>query len=153
MVRDAERVKIVMNKLNARTRRIVQALLYEAIAIAICTPLIAVLFNHPPGSSLRLTITTAAIALVWNYIFNTLFEKWESHQAVRGRSASRRLIHSICFEGGLAIFLIPLVAWWLDVSFWTAFLTDLAFLSFFFVYTIVFTWAFDRIIGLPASAR
>ena len=49
--------------------------------------------------------------------------------------------------------LVPLVAWWYSVSLWQALLMDLALLVFFLVYTFVFTWAFDRVFGLPASAR
>ena len=49
--------------------------------------------------------------------------------------------------------LVPVMAYWLDTSFWNAFLADLGFLFFFLVYAIVFTWAFDRIVGLPHSAR
>jgi uncharacterized membrane protein len=44
------------------------------------------------------------------------------------------------------------MAWWLDVSWWTALLLDLGLLLFFLVYTFVFTWAFDRLFGLPAAA-
>ena len=52
-------------------------------------------------------------------------------------------------KGGLALLLVPLVAHWLDMSYWHAFITDLGLLMFFLVYTMVFTWAFDRVFGLP----
>jgi len=84
--------------------------------------------------------------------FNAMFERWESRQAVRGRSVRRRVAHAIGFEGGLALFLIPLVAWGLGVSLVEAFWLDLGLLAFFLVYTFVFNWAFDRVFGLPASA-
>ena len=48
--------------------------------------------------------------------------------------------------------LVPIMAWWLDVTLLTAFVADLGILAFFFVYAIVFTWTFDRIFGLPQSA-
>jgi uncharacterized membrane protein len=41
---------------------------------------------------------------------------------------------------------------WLDISWQAAFVANLALLAFFFVYAIGFTWAFDRVFGLPASA-
>ena len=49
--------------------------------------------------------------------------------------------------------LVPLVAHWLDMSYWHALITDLGLLLFFLVYTMVFTWVFDRVFGLPASAQ
>ncbi|MDR7305419.1 PACE efflux transporter [Rhodoferax saidenbachensis] len=134
------------------TRRIVQAALYESIAIAVVTPTLALAFSHPPGSAFVLSAVMSTIALAWNYVFNSLFERWEASQAVKGRSLARRIAHGVGFEGGLAIILMPMMAWWLDISLWAAFVADLGLLAFFFVYTVAFTWAFDRIFGLPASA-
>lgn len=71
---------------------------------------------------------------------------------MRGRSFVRRLQHGIGFEGGLVVMLVPVMALWLDVSALSAFLANLGLLAFFFVYAIVFTWAFDRVFGLPESA-
>ena len=135
------------------TRRIVQAALYEGIAIAVVTPTLMLAFSHPPGSALMLSVLMSSIALTWNYLFNLVFERWEARQTVKGRSLARRIAHGIGFEGGLAIILMPVMAYWLDVSLWTAFVADLGLLAFFFVYTVAFTWAFDRIFGLPLSAQ
>jgi uncharacterized membrane protein len=93
------------------------------------------------------------VALSWNYVYNAAFELWEARQAARGRSLARRLAHSAGFELGLVVLLVPLIAWWLDVTLWQALLADLGLMAFFFFYTMVFTWAFDRVFGLPASAR
>jgi uncharacterized membrane protein len=134
-------------------RRILQAFLYEGIAIAVVTPTLSLAFEHPPGSALVLSAVMSGVALAWNYVFNALFERWESRQKVRGRSALRRLTHGLGFEGGLALILMPVMAHWLEISLWEAFLADLGLLVFFFFYTVGFTWAFDRIFGLPPSAR
>ena len=55
--------------------------------------------------------------------------------------------------GGLALMLIPMMAWWFDVGLWEATLMEAGLLVFFLVYTYAFNWAFDRIFGLPASAQ
>ncbi|OYQ40220.1 hypothetical protein CHU94_13000 [Rhodoferax sp. TH121] len=135
------------------TRRVVQAALYESIAIAVVTPTLALAFAHPPGSAFVLSAVMSSIALAWNYIFNSLFERWEARQTVKGRSPKRRFVHGLGFEGGLAIILAPVMAYWLDISLWAAFVADLGLLAFFFFYTVGFTWAFDRIFGLPQSAQ
>ena len=49
-------------------------------------------------------------------------------------------------------FLVPVFAWWLDVSLWQALVMDLGLVVFFLIYTFVFNWAFDLVFGLPASA-
>ncbi len=138
--------------MNPLTRRIVQAVLYEAIAIAAVGPGLALFFAEPMTSTLGLAVLMSTIALVWNYIFNGLFERWEVRQDTKGRSFKRRVMHGLGFEGGLVFLLIPVVAYWLNTSLLAAFVTNLGVLVFFFVYAIVFTWAFDRIFGLPQSA-
>jgi len=138
--------------MTPRTRRVLQALLYECGAIAIVGPVLGLVFGKPAGSTFALAAVLSAIALGWNYVYNALFERWESRQAVRGRSAARRLAHSAGFELGLVVLLVPLIAWWLGVTLWQALLADLGLMAFFFFYTMAFTWAFDRVFGLPASA-
>ncbi|MCV2363284.1 PACE efflux transporter [Paucibacter sp. DJ1R-11] len=139
--------------MSPRQRRVLQALLYEAIAVAMMGPAVAWMFAASLQSSALLALAMSSIALAWNYVFNALFERWEARQTVKGRSLGRRLLHGIGFEGGLVLFLVPLMAWWLDISLLEALIADLAILAFFFVYAIVFTWAFDRVFGLPASAQ
>ncbi len=134
-------------------RRILQAVLYEFFAVALVGPALALLFDEPIGSSLQLALVMSTIALVWNYLFNLLFERWEATQSVAGRSALRRFVHGLGFEGGLVFILVPVMAFWLDISFGAAFVANLGVFVFFFVYAIAFTWAFDRVFGLPPSAR
>lgn len=134
-------------------RRVLQAVLYEAIAVAMVGPAVAWMFATSLHSSALLALAMSSIALAWNYVFNGLFERWEARQTVKDRSVGRRLLHGIGFEGGLVLFLVPLMAWWLNISLLQALIADLAILAFFFVYAIAFTWAFDRVFGLPESAR
>jgi uncharacterized membrane protein len=133
-------------------RRVLQALLYEVFAIAFVGPVLGWAFNKPQTSTLLLAVLLSSIALCWNYVFNALFERWESRQLVKGRSFARRLAHGAGFEGGLTVLLVPVMAYWLDTSFLTAFLANLGLLAFFFVYAMGFTWAFDKVFGLPQSA-
>lgn len=126
--------------------------MYELIAIAFVGPILSFAFDEPQTSTLGLAVVLSSIALGWSYAFNTLFERWESRQAVKGRSFARRLAHGLGFEGGLTVILIPVMALWLDISPLKAFIANLGLLAFFFVYAIVFTWVFDRMFGLPDSA-
>ncbi len=139
-------------RMGPRTRRVVQAVLYETFAVIFVATALAWAFREPAGSALGLAVLTSGIALAWNYVFNSLFERWERKQAVKGRSWRRRVAHGIGFEGGLAVLLIPVMAWWLNTSLWLAFLADAGLLVFFLFYTMAFTWAFDRVFGLPQSA-
>lgn len=139
--------------MTPRNRRLLQALLYEVIAIAVVGPVLSLAFTKPPASTFGLAVVLSTIALTWNYVFNWMFERWESRQAVRGRSLARRLAHGVGFEGGLAILLVPVMSLWLEITPLAAFVANLGLLVFFFLYAIAFTWSFDRIFGLPQSAR
>ena len=138
--------------MSPQRRRVLQAILYEVFAVAFVTPILSLAFDEPATSSFGLAVTLSSIALTWNYVFNSLFERWEARQTKRGRSLARRLVHGIGFEGGLVILFIPVMALWLKTSALNAFLTNLGLLVFFFVYAVAFTWVFDRVFGLPESA-
>ncbi|WP_225781910.1 PACE efflux transporter [Xenophilus sp. Marseille-Q4582] len=133
-------------------RKIVYVSLYEGFAILFASIGLAALSGAGAGKSTALAVASSVVAVVWNLVFNTLFEAWEARQPVRGRSVRRRVAHALGFEGGLAAILVPLFAWWLGISLWEALLFDAALLIFFLVYTFVFNWCFDRVFGLPASA-
>lgn len=138
--------------MNPKSRRVLQAVLYEAIAVAVVGPTLAFIFAESVSSSIGLALFMSTIALGWNYLFNGWFERWEARQSVKGRSFLRRLAHGLGFEGGLVVMLVPVMAWWLNTSLLKALVADLGILAFFFVYAIAFTWIFDRIFGLPHSA-
>ena len=116
------------------------------------TPILSFSFDAEVSSTLPLSVLMATIALSWNYVFNALFERWEKKQTTKGRSWQRRLVHGAGFEGGLVLVLVPLTAYWLNISLWQALLAEIGLLLTFFIYAIVFTWAFDKVFGLPASA-
>lgn len=139
--------------MSPRARRVVQAVLYEVFAIVFVGPVLSLAFDKPPASTLALAFVLSSIALTWNYVFNAIFERWESRQAKKGRSLARRVAHGVGFEGGLVLILIPVMSLWLSITPWEAFLANVGLLVFFFFYAIAFTWLFDRVFGLPESAK
>jgi uncharacterized membrane protein len=138
--------------LQGARRKIVYVSLYELIAIAVSSTGLAA----GSGSSLQqagvLAVASSVIAVVWNLVYNSLFERWEARQAVRGRSFKRRAAHALGFELGFVFMLVPLFAWWLGITLWHALVLDVGLALFFLVYTFAFNWAFDKVFGLPASA-
>lgn len=133
-------------------RKVVYISIYEIIAITICSVGFAALSERSLGHAGVLSLIASAIAVSWNLLFTIVFEAWEARQTVRGRSFRRRLAHALGFEGGLILLLVPVIAWWLDVSLLHALVMDLGLAAFFLFYTFVFNWSFDRIFGLPLSA-
>ena len=135
------------------TRRVVYLVIYEALAIAIVTLALAFASGQAAEHTGVVAVGSSIIAVVWNFTFNTAFEAWESRQLVRGRSLKRRVAHAVLFEIGLVVMLVPLFAWWLDVSLLHAFILDVGLTLFFLVYTFLYSLGFDTIFGLPASAQ
>lgn len=135
------------------TRKIVYAVAFETGGILMGAAVLRLLSGAPAEATLGLAVSGALIALVWSYIFNALFEMWEARQSVRGRSFRRRTAHALLFEGGLTLIILPATAWFLSVGLARAFVYELGLVLFYLGYAWVFTWAFDRIFGLPESAR
>lgn len=138
--------------LQGPKRRVIYVSLYETIAI-IVSSLIFMAIGQSAEHSGVMAVVASALAIIWNVSFNTLFERWEARQTVKGRSILRRVVHAIGFEGGLALMLIPLMAWWFGISLWEATVMEAGLLVFFLIYTYAFNWSFDRLFGLPASAQ
>lgn len=133
-------------------RRVVYVALFEGIAIAITSTSFAALTGSGMGHASVAAAGSSVVAVVWNFIYNALFERWEARQTKRGRGLVRRIAHALGFEGGLLVVLVPLIAWWLRISIGAAFAMNIGLVAFFLVYGYVFNLAFDALFGLPASA-
>ena len=136
----------LMLMLKPVTRRIVYVTIFELLAIVFATLLLSAMNDGSAQNSLPVAIASSTAAVIWNFIYNTLFERWERRNNVRHRSVLLRAIHAIGFEGGLVLILIPLFMWWYSVGPLTALMMEAALLVFFLVFTFVFTWIFDRIV-------
>ena len=134
-------------------RKIIYAVSFETLGTLLASAALMLMSDADAGASLALSILTATIALTWSFVFNTIFETWEARQPIKGRSLARRSAHAILFEGGLVLICIPVMAWWLQVGYLQALVYEAGLIAIFIAYTYVFTWGFDRVFGLPASAR
>ncbi len=130
--------------------RIRHAISFEVIGIALATPLAALAFHLPAGQSAVLVVASAILAMAWNYIYNLGFDHLLA--AWRGTTQKTPLLrvgHALLFELGLLALLLPLVAWYLQISLWDALLLDLTLALFYMVYAFAFNWAYDRLFPLP----
>ncbi|WP_321887072.1 PACE efflux transporter [Paraburkholderia bannensis] len=133
-------------------RRVVYLTLFEGLGILITGTSFASVAGSGADRAGAAAIFTSLVAVAWNALYNWLFERWEARQTQRGRSPLRRVLHAIGFEGGLVIFLVPMIALTLRVSLFEAFAMDIGLTVFFLVYAYIFNLVFDAVFGLPASA-
>ena len=134
--------------LSPRLRRVLYVACFEVIAVVSSTALLTLMSGSAAESSLVIAIAISAIAVSWNYIFNTFFEMWERARGGRARGVLLRCIHACLFEGGLVVAIVPLYMIWYGIGLWQALQMEVALLAFFLVYTFVFTWCFDLIFPL-----
>lgn len=132
-------------------RRVVFAVVFELLAILFTTLILRVAGNEGT-SSFAVAVTSSAVALAWNVVYNGLFERAERALGVQGRPWWARALHTLGFEGGLILFLVPAVALLLGVSLGEALVIELGLIVFFLVYNAVYTYVFDSVFGLPDSA-
>ncbi|MDA3558028.1 PACE efflux transporter [Acinetobacter sp. AOR15_HL] len=134
-------------------RRIVYVSSYEVIGMIISSVGLAIFAGDSVEHTGPLSVMITTIAVTWNFIYNVLYEKWEARQISNIRTVKRRIGHAIGFQLTLVLFLIPLIAWWMDISLIAAFWLDVAFIIIIPIYTFIFNWSFDKLFGLPASAQ
>ncbi len=133
--------------------RVRHALLFEVIGLAIFMPGAAWLFNQPVSHMGVIGVVSATVATVWNFVYNLGFD----HAMIRlaGSPAKTlwiRVAHAILFEAGLVLLLVPVIAWYLGISLWTALVMDVAIVTFYLVHAFVFNLAYDRIFPIPTGA-
>ncbi|MFJ2990069.1 multidrug/biocide efflux PACE transporter [Collimonas sp. NPDC087041] len=133
-----------MNIKKTWIERATHALIFEVLAVAITAPILAWVMKVPMAHAGLLTLMISLVAMTWNMIFNALFDRVERHWRLV-RTMSMRVVHAIAFEAGLVATVVPLVAWWLDMSLLDALILDIGLVLFFLPYTFVFNLVYDKL--------
>ncbi|KIU54487.1 PACE efflux transporter [Comamonas sp. C11] len=125
---------------------------YETLGLAVGMVVMTLLTGESPATTGPLALMITGVATVWNLAFNYLFEAWERRQRDRTRTVRRRILHALGFQLTLVCFLVPLIAWWLEITLMQALVLDLVFIVYIPFFTFAYNWAFDRSFGVPSSA-
>ena len=133
-----------MHPTKSITERVCQALGFEGLVLLICTPLLVWITGRPALEMGAVTLGLSLLALTWNIIFNSLFDRLKVRLQLSGGGWTR-VLHALMFEGGLIIVAVPLIAAWLNISLMQAFILDIGVLLFFLPYTYVYHWASDAV--------
>ncbi len=137
---------------SSAVRRLIYVAAYETSA-ALCVGAIFFIEGQDIVKAIPMSLAVSAISAFWNFLWNTIFEAMERRFGWKGRPARVRILQAVCFEGGLALIVIPVMAWWFGITFLEALATEISVLAFLLLFTFAFNWLFDRIAGLPDSAR
>jgi len=140
-----------MRDIMRNTRdRIRHALSFEIIGLFLVVPLGAVGFGMHMQDIGVVAIAAATIATLWNYIYNIGFDRaLKRKRGTVHKTMPLRVLHAVLFEAGLLLFTLPLIALYLGIGLWQAFVMDLAFVVFYLIYAFVFNYSYDKIFPLP----
>jgi uncharacterized membrane protein len=124
--------------------RVLHALLFEVLAIGISAPLAAWITGETVLSMGLLTAVIATIAVLWNMFYNWAFDCLQNRHGFE-RTLWVRAIHSVGFELGLIIIVIPLMVWWLETTLWHALALDIGLVLFYLPYAFVYNLCYDKV--------
>jgi uncharacterized membrane protein len=133
-----------MNMNKSFAERCFQAVTFEVLAIIISAPLLVWLMGVPIVDAGLLTLMISLLAMTWNVIFNALFDRIERRLGLK-RTLRVRAVHAVGFELGLIVTVVPLAAWWLNISLLDALLLDIGVVLFFLPYTFLFNLGYDKL--------
>ncbi len=126
------------------SERVLHALLFEILAIGISAPLAAWLAGQSVLSMGVLTAVIATMAVLWNMLYNWLFDRLQTRYEF-DRTLWVRALHACGFELGLIIVAVPFVAWWLDATLWHALVLDIGLVLFYLPYAFFFNLGYDKV--------
>lgn len=122
--------------------RVFHAVTFEAIATLICAPVGAYLMQRSVWEMGGLTIILATAAMIWNIIYNAIFDRlWPVSRVVR--NVKVRIFHALGFECGFIVIGVNIAAFVLGISMLQAFLLELGIILFFLPYTMLYNWVYD----------
>jgi uncharacterized membrane protein len=134
----------MQSKNKSLIERIFHAVSFEVIAVMICAPIGAWLLNRSVAQVGALTMMLASVAMLWNIVYNTIFDRlWPVRRVVR--NVKVRSLHALGFETGFILIGVPIAAWVLSIGVVQAFMLEIGFFLFFLPYTMVYNWAYDTL--------
>lgn len=122
--------------------RVFQAITFELLAMALIVPTSALMMKQEASDMLVVSIGLSLFAMLWNYIYNVWFDKIVGPNRIE-RTLLIRIVHALCFEGGMLLVTIPLVSWYLSLSLIDTLILEAGVLIFILIYTAVFNWLYD----------
>lgn len=128
--------------------RLMHAVMFELMLLLICVPLISIIFNRSMSNAGTMSLALSLTAMVCNYIYNYAFDRilLALKRHLYPRSFKLRAVHSVLFEIFLLFFSLPLIMWWLDLSFYKALMLDVSMACFVPFYALGFNWLFDIVL-------
>lgn len=126
--------------------RIRHALLFECLALALVIPSGSHLFGLQTETMGVIGVGSAVTAVLWNYLYNLGFDHLLQYfTGSTTKTLLLRVIHTLLFEAGLQIVLLPAIALYLKISLLDSFYMSFSIALFYLVYAFFFNLAYDSL--------
>lgn len=125
-----------------KKERIFHAVFFEFLLLILMLLALKWFTDHRLSDLLLVIVSISVMAVVWNFIFNFIFDKFFTAPR-ETRSFGVRVFHTLAFELVLLAMTLPLVAYLLDIGLWAAFVMDISMTLSVMVYAFCFNWAYD----------
>lgn len=133
--------------------RIRHALGFEVIGLLLCVPVASSATSANIVHVGLLGGGMSVLATVWNFAYNVSVDRFML--AFTGRlekNVLERVVHAICFELGLLLLTLPVIAYTLSIGLLEALVIDLWFVVFYVFYAFFYNLAYDKLFPLQPSA-
>lgn len=134
--------------------RLRQIALFEGLGLLLITPGFAWASGQPLESSFALLAALSLMAALWNGGYNTAVDWLQAHHfgtRADQRGWRGRVLHALCFEGGLLLLTLPVIVAWTGLAWLTALVADLGLALVYTAYAFIFNLGYDRL--FPIAAR
>lgn len=118
---------------------------FEVIGLIIFIPLASSVSGFDSQLVGSMAVVGSIIAMLWNYFYNWVFDR--VLLKLRGeldKTVLLRMLHAFMFECGLLSLYLPLIAWYLNISLWSAFMMGVSMATFYLVYAFFYNWIYDK---------
>lgn len=122
--------------------RIFHAVLFEAVLLLIMILVASFATEKSSGDLAIVGVFLSLLAVVWNYVYNIIFDKLFGAQRIH-RGLKLRVLHSVSFEAGFIVIGVPVIAWFLEISLLAALMLEAGLFVVILLYTLLFNWLYD----------
>lgn len=141
--------------LRSSRERLIQTLCFEALGLAIVTPLFAIFAGTSGGESLLVLVALSVAVMGWAALYNTAFDWAELRRTGRvasDRPHGLRLVHGAGLEVSAAFVTWPLIVWLTPLGWIEALVADFGLTLAYAVYGYFFHLGFDRLRPVRAGS-
>jgi uncharacterized membrane protein len=130
--------------------RMIQAFIYELVALSIIAPAYHFISGTKAEVALTLLVILSLVVLGWTFIFNRLYDAIEHrfdaniHEST-DRPLGLRIFHAIGMELGLMIISIPIIKIFLGITWMEALLLDIYLTVAYMAYALCFFYVYDKL--------